>query len=436
MKIFYNLLKKFSIRQIAYFFIFIISIQVAVIIFIQIYQDKVTHSERSTRLVGYGINLVTWLGENSKEDPAHLERDINALKASSNDDALFTFNIGELDPAGYIVQNNMISFVDYNELIDQFKATNVVTISEYYPVLNKWANFTIYNRNNFVVHYAIIIMMIIYLITILLLLLIFKGYRKLLPLWLFRISVGEVQKHTVFTPSQSDLSNIKKMQRKINKLMKDKTLMLSSLSHDLKTPLTSAYIFSKLLSKQLPEKADDLNEILDELKSVIESSLTYAEVQYQCDLIADKQKEKFLLKNIQEALITDHLKQTSNTQFHFSTPENIQIVGNEALFLRAIKNLINNAHRYAEKCDVTFRMEQDNILIEIIDDGPGIPEDKIKKVLAPYYSDKVTESKIKGGHGLGLAIVRLITQIHQGKINIRNISQGGLLISLTFPKAS
>lgn len=434
MKIFYNLLKKFSIRQIAYFFVFVISLQVAVIIFIQIYQDRVTHSERSTRLVGYGINLVTWLGEDLKQDPAHLERDIDALRESSNNDALFTFNIGELDPAGYIVQKNMISFTDYNELIDQFKATNVVTISEYYPVLNKWGNFTIYNRDNFLIHYAIIIMMVIYLITIILLLFIFKGYRKLLPLWLFKISVGEVQKHTVFKPSQSDLSNIKKMQNKINKLMKDKTLMLSSLSHDLKTPLTSAYIFSKLLSKNSPEKAEDLNEILDELKTVIESSLTYAEVQYQCDLVSEKQKEKFLVKNIQGHLVKDYSKSEDRTQFYFNTPDNIYLTGNEALLIRAIKNLINNAHRYAEKCEVNFRLDEDNILIEISDNGPGIPEDKIKKVLTPYYSDKATLSKVKGGHGLGLAIVKLITQIHKGKIGIENIPKGGLQITLSLPK--
>lgn len=431
MKYFDHLLKKFSLKQIAIFFICIITIQVAAIIATQVYQDNITHDVRARRLVGYGTNLVTWLGQDLKHHPEDSQKDINALQISSQQDALFSFSLSDTKPQGYIIKDDMIGFDEYNQLIHQFKSNDMVTISKYYPELAAWGNFTFYNRDSFVIHNAMIIMMIIYLITILLLLLIFMGYRRLLPLWLFRISVGEVQKHTAFQPSDADLQTIETMRTTINKLINDKTLLLSALSHDLKTPLSSAYICSKIISKKLPKEAAQLQGILDEIQTVIDVSLDFAEVQYQCDVIANHNQQAFSIVETYRQLRQKY--QQEPVSLHFNTNDRVMLYGNAELFHRALTNLIHNALKHAHSCQVTFSQDKNTLIVKVEDQGPGIDPSQLKHILDPYYSDKTDQSKALGGHGLGLAIVKLITEIHQGQITIENAEPTGLIVELSFP---
>lgn len=75
-------------------------------------------------------------------------------------------------------------------------------------------------------------------------------------------------------------------------------------------------------------------------------------------------------------------------------------------FKRCLENLIGNGVKYGESVDITVEREQDDILIHIVDHGPGIPEDELETVFEPFYRLESSRNRDTGGNGLGLSIAR------------------------------
>lgn len=84
---------------------------------------------------------------------------------------------------------------------------------------------------------------------------------------------------------------------------------------------------------------------------------------------------------------------------------------------------------------ITVKKNKDNITISILDDGPGIPPDQIKRLLKPF--ERMDEARGNSeGCGLGLAIAERITQSHDGKLIITNRAKKGLEVKITLPLVS
>ena len=431
MKAIDQLLKKFSLKQIGLFFILLISLQVITIIGIKFYKTEVTHSQRPTRLVGYGINLIYWLYDDLGANPHNKQRDLRLLRKLDKQDALFTFTTGKRHEDAYTVANEHISLSDYQNLTRQFKASGQLTLAAYYPQLQSWANITLYNDDSFAVNYAIIIMMFAYLLTIGLLVLVFKSYRRLLPLWLFRISVGDVQKQHAFQPSVTDRQTIHKMQKRINRLLREKNLMLSALSHDLKTPLSAARIETSQLARHNPEAAADLQQYLEEINQVIDNSLKYAEVQYHCYQIGTQTP-------VSIDTLVQHLRyyyrNREQVKIIMELDKDVHLYGDQTLLLRALQNVINNALAYATHCTVSMLCRSTNQLqIRIHDNGPGIDKTRLQAITQPFYRGSCQHTDTPEGHGLGLAIARLIVTHHHGRMKLYNGHQGGLIVDMIVP---
>jgi two-component system osmolarity sensor histidine kinase EnvZ len=108
---------------------------------------------------------------------------------------------------------------------------------------------------------------------------------------------------------------------------------------------------------------------------------------------------------------------------------------------RVFNNLIENARRYAKKSDaeqvrinVICRREADNALLEITDDGPGVPDQEIERLLRPFTRLDTARSQANGA-GLGLAIVERLVKRHGGGIHVRNRTEGGLAVQIVLPLA-
>ncbi|HFB66616.1 MAG TPA: two-component sensor histidine kinase, partial [Aeromonadales bacterium] len=99
---------------------------------------------------------------------------------------------------------------------------------------------------------------------------------------------------------------------------------------------------------------------------------------------------------------------------------------------RMIGNLIQNALRYSKgKVEVSSWLENENVIIRVKDDGPGIDPDKLEKLFEPFT--RGDEARGGKGSGLGLAIVRRLAEMHNGTITMRNLPQGGLEAILILP---
>ena len=116
------------------------------------------------------------------------------------------------------------------------------------------------------------------------------------------------------------------------------------------------------------------------------------------------------------------------TQFHRPQEEE-----NHAL-RRALVNVIDNAFKYGR--DVVLRIEEGRgeVLIHVLDRGPGIPLEELEKVLYPFYRVEGSRSRETGGAGLGLAIAKDIVEGHGGALEVANRPDGGLRISFSIPR--
>jgi signal transduction histidine kinase len=100
---------------------------------------------------------------------------------------------------------------------------------------------------------------------------------------------------------------------------------------------------------------------------------------------------------------------------------------------RAFTNLIDNAVKYGGTARVSLARRGATIIVEIDDDGPGIPEDRHEEIFMPFYRLDESRSPEAGGTGLGLSIAQAVVQGHGGDIGLVNRAGGGLRVRVTLP---
>ena len=234
----------------------------------------------------------------------------------------------------------------------------------------------------------------------------------------------------------------KELQKRNNELVDmidSKQLFIDNLSHEMNTPLTSIYGYSKLLEnaelneeqkiKYLQYIQSETNRISDMYKKLL--AISYKsnkelDIQYnKMDIILDELKNELKTK-LEEKSINLIIDNNIN-----------EIKCDKILASLAISNLIRNAIEISdENKEVKIHIYEDNNnkYIEVIDQGKGIEEEQISKIIEPFYRVDKARSRAHGGAGLGLSIVTKVMELHNGKLDIKSkIGQGSTFI-LIFPK--
>ena len=107
--------------------------------------------------------------------------------------------------------------------------------------------------------------------------------------------------------------------------------------------------------------------------------------------------------------------------------------GKKNLIQRSINNLIDNAIKYADKINLQLSKKNNNILIIIDDNGPGIPQAEYENVFKPFYKINKSRGDSKSSVGLGLSITSDIIKSHGGNILLEKSSIGGLRVKIFLP---
>ena len=212
-----------------------------------------------------------------------------------------------------------------------------------------------------------------------------------------------------------------KMRKRINRHLKQRSEMLSGISHDLRTPLTRmklqiAFIKDKEISSKLSEDINEMEKMLNEYLQFTSSS--YLE-----------KNENF---NITE-LIKDIIKKYNNENISKSLSSEIYINGRKNLIKRCINNLIDNSIKYGDKVYVELKKNNNNLFINIEDNGPGIPEKEFENVFKPFYKIDKGRAETKSSVGLGLSIASDIIRSHGGNIKLEKSSLNGLGVKIFLP---
>ena len=219
---------------------------------------------------------------------------------------------------------------------------------------------------------------------------------------------------------------LNQMQDRIQELLRHRTQLLASISHDLKTPITRLKLRAQ--SIELPDLRQSIEADLDEMTDMVDETLSFAR--------NSKEHRERLPVDLRSILLTledEFIDMGFPIALHI--PQGKLIVNGCALSLkRALTNVLQNARRYAGQCQVKVTKQVDHrVVIECQDDGPGIDPALRSAVFEPYYRVESSRSKDTGGVGLGLAITREIIQSHQGSITLHEAPLGGLLSKITLP---
>jgi two-component system osmolarity sensor histidine kinase EnvZ len=212
------------------------------------------------------------------------------------------------------------------------------------------------------------------------------------------------------------------MRERIERQIEQRTMMLSGVGHDLRTPITRLQLGLELLDG--PE-VQDLKKDVDSMRLMVDSFLNYAR-----DSAADPVADVDLV-----ALVSD-LGERSDPPIH------PQVVGLPRLIAlrsvpiaRAIENLLVNALRYGDQVRILICFEAHDIVIYVADNGPSIPADQREQALKPFMRLEAARGQNQGnGVGLGLAIAADVARSHGGVLILNDSAElGGLSAEMKLP---
>lgn len=217
----------------------------------------------------------------------------------------------------------------------------------------------------------------------------------------------------------------------------------SDASHELRTPLTAIRSIGETALQQ-PSIAPDCRETIasmleetDRLVQTVESLLLLSRTDTSA-ILKEPVEVGDLLADVIEFLSV--LAEDRQQQIRFEREAGLTIPADPCMLRRAFLNLVDNAIKYSpELSSITIRLyrspDQDTV-IEVIDQGPGIPDPEKERIFDRFYRLDNGRSRDKGGTGLGLAITQAALEAHGGTITLLDAPTGGCLFRIVFPPAS
>lgn len=207
-------------------------------------------------------------------------------------------------------------------------------------------------------------------------------------------------------------------------------------SHELRSPLSAIQMRLQVLKRKYPDLNQDLASIQNDVSrgtQVLENLLLLARL----DPTNTNQLPKIDV-NLQ-AIVSDVIQALQpfalekNIQITTQIADDLSILANEKLIFTCMRNLVDNAIRYAGQGGHVFidvQQRQQNVVITIADDGQALTEEVLQRLGERFYRALGTKTQ---GSGLGLSICQKIMQLHAGKIHFSKSVYGGLQVTLQLP---
>lgn len=223
------------------------------------------------------------------------------------------------------------------------------------------------------------------------------------------------------------------MSQQLERYQKAQSRFIQNASHELKSPLMNIQGYAEGLQAGVfneSEKDEALDIVVSEtqrLKSVVEELLFISKIDDESITIEFNKVD--LGDIINEALRTVYTRiQQKELDLQVIIEEDLLVKGDYSSLMRAFANILDNAVRYADERILIQGLSADKqVVVRIVDDGPGFEEKEIPKVFERFFKGK------EGSTGLGMAIVKDIINIHQGEVVIYNHTTGGAVVEVKLP---
>jgi two-component system, OmpR family, sensor histidine kinase CpxA len=242
---------------------------------------------------------------------------------------------------------------------------------------------------------------------------------------------------------RSLMIDFNQMADRINLLVNAQKLLLRDVSHELRSPLARMNVALEMARDDAPastevhlQRIDDeaalLNRLIGELLS-----LSFLESLHSPIAVEPISIVRLVERNLPNLKFEARSRDCSVT---LTGDAEIKVLGNAELLSRAIENIARNAIRYSSPgTNIDLEVAHDvagdgsNVLLRIMDRGPGIPKDMLEAVFRPFVRVDPSRSDETGGFGVGLAIAERAIHLHRGSVRALPRAGGGLSVEIILP---
>jgi two-component system, OmpR family, sensor kinase len=237
------------------------------------------------------------------------------------------------------------------------------------------------------------------------------------------------------------------MAQRLRTLLDTRQQLLRDVSHELRSPLTRLQLALSLARRESGATERYLARIAceaDRLEELIARTLKLARLEQPVPALEPREIDvRELLANILSDVAIE--VDAQGCRIDLEAPRGLVVQGDPELLRSAFENVIRNAVRYSPHgapVSVSAHLEasparpERRVEVVVSDHGPGVPDKDLQLIFEPFYRVEIArEHRHVGGEGLGLAIAARAVTLHNGRIEARNLSGGGLAVLVSLPAA-
>lgn len=219
------------------------------------------------------------------------------------------------------------------------------------------------------------------------------------------------------------------MAARIRRFVQDRTELLTAIGHDLRTPITRLKLRAEFMEDD--EQRRKMLVDLEELEAMVSATLAFGRDAKSTEPVSPLDLAELLRTVLDEA---GDARPEATEKLAYQGPPHLTVRARPLALKRAFANLVANAVNYGGGARVRLVPPADGMLVvEIEDDGPGIPPQELDRVFEPFHRGEPSRSRETGGVGLGLPIARNIFRAHGGDVTLANRPSGGLKATVALP---
>lgn len=210
------------------------------------------------------------------------------------------------------------------------------------------------------------------------------------------------------------------LEHRVAHLLNEKDVMLGAIGHDLKTPLAALRV--RIESVEDETERARMADTIEDITRTLDDILSLARVGRPSD-----PREPVELAAL-VAMVCEEFEDLGEP-VTFAAGARVVVSLRTTWVRRALRNLISNALRYGLAARVTLEREAEAVCVVVADDGPGIPEADLARMLEPFTRGDPSRNSATGGAGLGLTLAKAIAQQHGGALILANRRDGAGKVS-------
>ncbi len=230
---------------------------------------------------------------------------------------------------------------------------------------------------------------------------------------------------------------VNQMAAQLSGFVQGQKRFLGAIAHELCSPIARINFAVGALEQRTGvenrEYVQDVREEVEHMSALVAELLTFSKAGMQT---AEVQWIPVAVAEIARRAVSR--ESAPGVTVEIAVEENLQVMADPDYLFRSLSNLIRNSVRYAGESgpiQISAQGEEGDVVITVADSGPGLPEEALEEVFAPFHRPELARTRETGGAGLGLAIVKSCIEACKGTVRCRNRQPQGLMVEIRLAAA-